>query len=170
MHGQSATDVFLGLGSNLGRCLDSLRFARQQLAADPEMTLRASSPLYQTPALGGPAGQPDYLNAVLQLSTSLPPQQLLLRCQKIETACGRTRNVRWEARTLDIDLLVFGDLCQEEEQLTLPHPRLHTRHFVLLPLVDLAPELIHPRLARSMVQLLKELPPAEEIHKLKEHW
>lgn len=162
--------VFLGLGANLGQPLQQLRQARQQLSRHRCIDIGASSPLYRTPALGGPAGQPDYLNAVLQLTTSLSPRELLDCCREIEAACGRTRNVRWAPRTLDIDLLLYGQCLSDDPDLVLPHPRLHTRHFVLLPLAELAPELNHPRLNQTVGGLLQNLPAPEGINIIMEKW
>ncbi|MDT8421537.1 MAG: 2-amino-4-hydroxy-6-hydroxymethyldihydropteridine diphosphokinase [Desulfuromonadales bacterium] len=162
--------VFLGLGANLGQPLEQLQEARKLLSRHRCIDITASSPLYRTPALGGPAGQPDYGNAVLQLTTSLPPRELLDCCLEIEAACGRTRTARWAPRTLDIDLLFYGQTLIEEPGLVLPHPRLHVRHFVLLPLADLAPELKHPRLNQTIGDLLHGLPAPEGICKIMEKW
>lgn len=162
--------AFLGLGGNLGQPLDCFIAARQQLAEHPKLELKASSPVYRTPAVGGPEGQPDYLNTVLEIATDLTARQLLDLCLEIELACGRTREARWAARTLDIDLLVFGQQISDDSQLTLPHPRLHNRHFVLLPLVDLEPELWHPALKRTMSDLLNDLPAAAGISIISENW
>jgi len=167
---QMTNNIFLGLGGNLGTPLDFFREARQQLSQHQHIVLHASSPLYRCPAVGGPAEQPDYLNAVLEVSTGLSPHQLLGICAGIEQACGRTRKVRWAARTLDIDLLLFGQSVSDDPLLTLPHPRLHDRHFVLLPLVDLAPELRHPCLQRTVSQLLQDLPEPTGITKLSDIW
>ena len=163
-------NIYLGLGGNLGDPLGCFIEARQRLSEHPEIILHASSPLYRTPAVGGPAGQPDYLNAALSLSTELSPQQLLDYCLEIELACGRTRDTHWAARTLDIDLLLFNATVSDKPRLTLPHPRLQDRHFVLLPLVDLAPELRHPRLEKTLSQLLHNLPEPVGITKLSHHW
>lgn len=162
--------IYLGLGGNLGDPLSQFIEARQRLGGHPQIEIKSSSPIYQTPAIGGPAGQPDYHNAVLEIETKLSPRDLLETCQEIETACGRTREVRWEARKLDIDLLFFGQQVSEIPQLTLPHPRLHNRHFVLLPLADLAPGFLHPRLHRTASDLLNELPEPEGITKISENW
>lgn len=162
--------IFLGLGGNLGRPLDCFIAARRQLAEDPHIEVIAGSPVYQTPAIGGPPGQADYLNAVLEIGTSRSPRQLHHLCREIEAACGRSRGVRWAARTLDIDLLFFGPVIADEARLTLPHPRLHSRHFVLLPLADLAPGLRHPRLRRTVNELLSALPEPVGIRKILEKW
>ena len=107
---------------------------------------------------------------MVELKTELTPQQLLEVCRKIEDAAGRTRVVRWEARCLDLDLLFFDQLQLATAQLTLPHPRLHQRHFVLLPLADLAAEFMHPGLKLSVAELLDRLPPAEGIRCIATEW
>jgi len=162
--------VFLALGGNLGEPRQTFRDAVKQIQQHPQIQLVATSSLYQTPAIGGPPGQPDYLNAVLELTTALSPQELLDFCQQIEDAAGRTREVRWAARTLDIDLLLYAQQTQTTATLKLPHPRLHERHFVLLPLVELAADFEHPKLRKSAAELLAALPPAEEISRLEKEW
>lgn len=170
MNQEANNRAFLGLGGNLGNPLEGFITARRQLADHPSVTVIASSPLYRTPAVGGPKGQPDYLNAVLEIDTDLTPHELLELCQTIELDCGRVRKVRWAARTLDIDLLFFTAMCSDDALLTLPHPRLHERHFVLMPLVDLCPEWIHPRLKRTASELLSDLPEPVGIIQVAKEW
>ena len=162
--------AFLGFGANLGMPLEQFRTARRALAAQPQIEILAASPLYRTPAVGGPAGQPDYLNGVLQIGTRLPPEQLLEHCRTLEDAAGRCRELHWGPRPLDIDLLLYDELILDTPHLSLPHPRLHQRHFVLLPLVDLAPQQRHPLLRKTARELLEMLPAAEGICKLEETW
>lgn len=150
--------VFVGLGGNLGDPLGRFAAVRQALGAHRHIRVVASSPLYQTVPVGGPPGQNDYLNAVLELSTSLSPVDLLACCSELELRGGRQRGERWGARTLDIDLLLVDSLICSAPQLTLPHPRLHLRAFVLQPLCDLAPALQHPVCGRTMTELLNSLP------------
>lgn len=170
MNQETLNRVFLGLGGNLGQPLESFKDARQQLSEHPNIDLKTSSPVYRTPAIGGPAGQPDYLNAILEIATDLSPHQLLDVCHEIEIAGGRARKERWASRTLDIDLLFFGKVISDDDRLTLPHPRMHNRHFVLIPVVELEPELIHPRLKRTVSDLLKDLPEPVGICKILEKW
>ncbi len=167
---QQMSRAFLGFGGNMGDTEDLFRQARQQLANHPQIRVKGGSPLYQTPAIGGPSGQPDYINAVLAIETSLSEFALLTFCQQLEQDGGRVRTVRWGPRTLDIDLLLFADHVCASEILTLPHPRLHQRHFVLLPLCDLAPDWIHPVYQKSIARLLTELGPEHGISKLKQTW
>ena len=167
---QNKSRAFLGFGGNIGDSIGYFRHARQQLAADPHISVTGASPLYRTAAIGGPADQPDYLNAVVDITTSLTPHQLLQFCQQIENNAGRTREIHWGPRTLDIDLLLFDDLVIDDPVLSLPHPRLHERHFVLQPLNDLAPQLHHPLLAKTMANILADLPPSVGITKLNKKW
>ena len=147
--------AYLGLGSNLGDRLDFLQMARQRLDEHPGIELAASSDLYRSAAMGGPADQPDFLNAVVAIRTSLPPKPLLDNCLDIERQLGRIRQERWGARTIDIDLLLFGGLQCDRAGLTLPHPRLHERPFVLHPLNELAPNLEHPGLGVTIARLVQ---------------
>ena len=167
---QSKCRAFLGFGGNLDKPLNNFRQARRQLAEQVEIEVLSTSPLYQTPPVGGPEGQPDYLNGVVEILTGLSVLELLQLCQQIETDAGRSRNLHWGPRTLDIDLLLVEDLIIDTPLLTLPHPRLHQRHFVLLPLHDLAPELLHPVLNVTINQLLQALPTAVGITRLIETW
>lgn len=134
---------YIGLGSNLNEPLQQVEAAVQALAQLPESRVAAVSPWYRSAAVG-PGVQPDYVNGVLALDTQLQPQILLNALQQIETARGRVRDERWGARTLDLDILLFGDLAIATESLTIPHPGLCERQFVLLPLLALAPELRLP--------------------------
>ncbi|PNU21701.1 2-amino-4-hydroxy-6-hydroxymethyldihydropteridine diphosphokinase [Geothermobacter hydrogeniphilus] len=136
--------VFIGLGANLGDRRANLCHARTALAAMPEVQLVGSSRLYETEPVGGPEGQPAFFNTVLQLQVELDPCRLLERCQDLERACGRKREIRWGPRTLDIDLLLVDAMISRSPELELPHPRLTGRGFVLAPLLDLAPDLPIP--------------------------
>ena len=167
---QNKSRAFLGFGGNLGNLLDNFRQAKQQLAKYPLVEIISSSPLYQTPPVGGPEGQPDYLNGVVEIRTGLSALDLLQLCRRVEDDFGRVRDQHWGARTLDIDVLLVDDLIMDDPLLTLPHPRLHQRHFVLLPLNDLAPELIHPVLNETINTLLNGLPVADGIIQLNETW
>ncbi|HEX4906179.1 MAG TPA: 2-amino-4-hydroxy-6-hydroxymethyldihydropteridine diphosphokinase [Acidimicrobiales bacterium] len=128
--------AFLGLGSNLG---DRARHLADAIAAIPDLV--AVSPTYETDPVGGPDQGP-YLNVVVELDTERTPRELLELCQALETAAGRVRTERWGPRTLDVDVLLVGDLEVDEPDLQVPHPRLWERAFVLIPLADLAPDLV----------------------------
>ncbi len=132
--------AFVGLGSNLGDRRALLRAAVDGLAAAGDVV--GVSPLYETEPVGGPGGQGPYLNVVVELSTSDTPRQLLERCRALEVAAGRVRTVRWGPRTLDADVLWVQGCEVDEPDLTVPHPRLWERRFVVAPLADLAPDLV----------------------------
>jgi len=132
--------AFLALGSNLGDRAAYLRNAIAELHRLDRVV--AVSPVYETAAEGGPAGQDPYLNAVVELETDRSPRDLLEVCRRLEDAAGRVRGERWGARTLDVDVLLVGDLTVDEPDLQVPHPRMWDRRFVLAPLADLAPELV----------------------------
>jgi 2-amino-4-hydroxy-6-hydroxymethyldihydropteridine diphosphokinase len=131
--------AFLGLGSNLGNRRGHLRAAVAGLAEAGRVV--AVSPVYETDPVGGPAGQGPYLNAVVELDTDWEPRALLGLSGRLEDAAGRVRAERWGPRTLDVDVLLVGDATVDEDDLTVPHPRMWERRFVLAPLADLAPEL-----------------------------
>ena len=132
--------AFLGLGSNLG---DRLAHLRRAVAGLPGVV--AVSGVYETDPVGGPPGQAPYLNAVVELDTDLGPRELLEVARALEEEAGRVRAERWGPRTLDVDVLLVGDLAVDEPDLQVPHPRLRDRAFVLVPLHDLAPDLAGPR-------------------------
>ncbi len=134
------TPAYLGLGSNLGDRARYLSEAIRLLRRLAGIRVTAVSQVYDTTPVGV-VGQPNYLNLVAGIETELPAAQLLTACQGIEQALGRTRDVRWGPRTLDIDILCYGDLVSTNAALTLPHPRLAERAFVLVPLATLAPDL-----------------------------
>lgn len=129
--------AFLGIGSNLG---DREQYLRDAIAGIPDVV--AISPLYETRPVGGPDDQGRYLNAVVQLSTNRSPRELLEVCRRLEAAAGRVRDEHWGSRTLDVDVLLVGDLTVDEPDLQVPHPRMWERSFVLIPLGDLAPDLV----------------------------
>ena len=136
--------AFVGIGSNLGDSIATVTSAVASLAALGGCELVAASSAYRSEPLGAP-GQSDYINAAAELRTSLAPHDLLAELQQIEAEHGRVRtNIRWGPRTLDLDLLVFGDVQIADSKLILPHPGIAQRNFVLLPLIELAPELDVP--------------------------
>lgn len=143
--------AYVALGSNLGDRLSFLREAVTRLGETG--TVKAVSRVYETNPVGV-TDQPAFLNAVLCLRTALPPHDLLTAMLGIEAARGRVRPYRHAPRTLDLDLLFYDDLVLKTPTLTLPHPRLHERAFVLVPLAEIAPELLHPILGLSVHELL----------------
>jgi 2-amino-4-hydroxy-6-hydroxymethyldihydropteridine diphosphokinase len=144
--------VFLALGSNLGARRENLR--RASAALPPGVSVLAESPVYETPPWGV-TEQPKFLNMVLMVETALEPVALLKHLKEIETRLGRTATIRYGPRVIDLDILFYGNRVLTSPELSLPHPRLHERAFVLVPLADLAPDLIHPTLGKSIRELLE---------------
>lgn len=148
--------AYVGLGSNLGNRAAFLRGALAALDAEPGVRLMGVSPIYETDPVGV-TDQPPFLNQVAELETVLTPDALLTRLLAIERAFGRERRVRWGPRTLDLDLLLYGDARIATERLCVPHPRMTERAFVLVPLADMAPDLVIPgtgRCVRDWVRLV----------------
>lgn len=148
--------VHIAFGGNLGDVRGNFIQAREELGALDEIKLIKSSKLYQTPPVG-PSGQPDYLNAVIAIETSLKPVALLATTQHIEHAHGRIRAERWGARTLDLDILTYADTQLSTELLTIPHKMIGKRMFVLRPLCDIADKWQHPLLNITAKQMLDKL-------------
>ena len=131
----------LSLGSNLGNRLETLQGAIDALEDTPGVRIKAVSPVYETAPWGvEPGSQPSYFNAVVLLKTTLPPSSLLERAHAVEEAFHRVREERWGARTLDVDIVAYADVVDDDPHLTLPHPRAHERAFVLAPWHDVEPE------------------------------
>ena len=152
-------DAFVALGSNLANPPAQLRRATIALGRLPDTRFVAGSRWYRTAPVGD-ADQPQYLNAVVHLRTALAPYTLLGALLLIESAQGRIRGPeRWGPRTLDLDLVLYGDIVLDDPRLTLPHPRLHERRFVLEPLAELAPDLEIPGRGR-VLRVLMDLNPA----------
>ncbi|HLB62975.1 MAG TPA: 2-amino-4-hydroxy-6-hydroxymethyldihydropteridine diphosphokinase [Actinomycetota bacterium] len=135
--------AFLGLGSNVGDRLTNLQRAVDLLAGRVDIDIRRSSRVYETDPVGGSA-QPDYLNAVVEVETTLSPRELLEACLEVEVELGRTREERWGPRTIDVDVLTYDGDRVDEPDLTIPHPRMHERAFVLVPLLELVVDPVLP--------------------------
>lgn len=149
------TTCYIALGSNLENPGLQLQRAVDDMDSVAGMTVTGCSKLYVSEPVG-PAGQPDYCNAVVQLETSLKPLALLDALQAIENNHGRVRTVRWGPRTLDLDILLYGDQVIESERLTVPHYQMHVRNFVLCPLADIVPELTLPD-GKSLSELVRSV-------------
>lgn len=158
------TRVFIALGSNLDDPLSRIDTAFRALAGLSRTRLIKRSPSYRNSAIG-PGRQPDYVNAVAELITGLGPIDLLHAVQDIEAAQGRERNAeRWASRVIDLDILLYGDIEMRDDRLTLPHPEMHRRRFVLQPLSDIAPELEIP--GRGPLRDLLEQAPAHGLTRI----
>jgi 2-amino-4-hydroxy-6-hydroxymethyldihydropteridine diphosphokinase len=163
------TLAFIGLGSNLGTSVQNVRLAMERLQALSAKPLLKSS-LWQTTPIDCPPGSPAFINAVVGLVPRVgeKPESLLGKLQQLELDFGRKpKTVINEPRPLDLDLLVFGNEAHSSRELKLPHPRAHTRRFVLEPLAELAPSLVLPGQSKTVAQLLAELPPDPEMRKVR---
>jgi len=146
--------AFVGIGSNLGDREAHVRSALELLAAEKEIKVLAVSELRETEPVG-PVEQGPFVNGAVRLATELSPRKLLERLLAIEQRLGRVRKERFGPRTIDLDLLLYGDAVVDEPGLTVPHPRLHERRFALEPLADLAPDLVVPGRGRISALLAK---------------
>jgi 2-amino-4-hydroxy-6-hydroxymethyldihydropteridine diphosphokinase len=149
--------AFIALGSNQGDREAYLLWAVERLRQLPRTRVVQSSRWLENPPVGGPP-QGMFLNGVVQIETDLAPEELLVHLQAIEDALGRPKErIRWGPRVIDLDLLAYDDLILDTPNLTLPHPRLHERSFVLIPLSELAPHWKHPKLGKTVMELLEAL-------------
>lgn len=144
--------AFIGLGSNLAQPAQQVERAIQLLGELPDTRLTARSSLYRSAPVGY-ADQPDFINAVAQLDTALSPRALLDALLQLEQRFGRTREFRNAPRTLDLDVLLYDDLIHHEHGLTVPHPQMHLRAFVLQPLLEIAPDCVIPGIGRAETAL-----------------
>ena len=151
----------VALGSNLGHRQSALQGAVASFSAHEAVQVVAQSSWHRTAPVGGPADQSEFVNGAVRLETDLPPSALLTLLQQIETAHGRERHERWAARSLDLDLLLYGEQVIETPDLIVPHPRMSFRRFVLEPAAEVAADLRHPQIGWTIGQLLHHLDTAE---------
>lgn len=154
--------AYLAIGSNLGDREAYLALVREEIEEDPQIDLLAQSSYLETKPYGV-TDQPDFLNGALKVNTIYTPMQLLAFCQKLERMAGRKKTRHWGERTLDVDILLYGNQVMETKELTIPHPQMHLRSFVLSPLYEIAPHLRHPILGKTVRELLHALGEGEEI-------
>ena len=151
--------VFIGIGANLGDRAANIELARRALAQLHQTKLVQFSKIYETEPVG-PMPQEKYLNAAAELETRLDPYDLLDELAKIEATTGRTpldKRIKWGPRTLDLDILLYDDRVISSDELVVPHPMMHDRWFVLKPLADLAPGIVHPTLEMTIADLLRDV-------------
>lgn len=154
--------VYIALGTNLGDRRANLRTAIRSLPT--AVTVIDESPIYETPPWGY-EDQPAFLNMVVKAETNLEPESLLIYLKHIEAELGREKSIRWGPRLIDLDILFYDNLVIESPPLVIPHPRLHERAFVLVPLADIAPDLVHPVIQRKVSDLLSGID-AQEISRI----
>ena len=154
--------AYIGIGSNLGDKFQQCRMAKEKMEKLKGCHVEALSKWYLTKPVGV-QNQNWYVNGVVSLSTTLTPQGLLDELLAIEADMGRIRKSKWESRIIDLDILLYGQEVIDEDHLKVPHPLMHLRRFVLVPLVQLDPALVHPVMGLSMVELLEKIPQGDQV-------
>ena len=160
--------AYIGFGSNIGDRLAHIQNAIHILSKTEGIALKQISSIYKTAPVGYEE-QTQFLNGVAAIQTTLSPVSLLHTLKDIETAVGRKHRIRWGPREIDLDILIYGDLCVQTEKLVIPHPEMHLRGFVLVPLVEIAPNLMHPVLQESVQTLLGCLEDDKSVSKFRQH-
>lgn len=156
---------YLGIGSNLGNRIKNLEIAISVLSGQPDIRVNTFSSFYETEPVGY-KNQGWFINQVVQIETFLSPSDLLKVTQKLEETLGRKRTIKWGPRTVDIDILLYSDLIMNSSFLTIPHPHLTKRRFVLVPLAEIAPSFVHPILGESISKILIESPAGDLVKKI----
>lgn len=157
--------AYIGLGSNIGDKTSNLKKAIDELGRVSGNKVLAASSFYKTEPVGE-VEQDWFINAAVKIETGLPPRELLKTLLDIERNLGRVREIKWGPRIIDLDILIYDDLVMEEEGLTIPHPCLHERGFVLTPLAEIAPAYVHPWLKKSVSDLLRLLKENKKIERV----
>jgi 2-amino-4-hydroxy-6-hydroxymethyldihydropteridine diphosphokinase len=159
--------AYVGLGSNLGDRANNIRQALDKLRCAGDLSVFAVSSLYETE----PEGYEDqnwFVNAVAGIETTHSPRELLALFKEVERTMGRRKSVRWGPREIDLDILLYDQMCFESPDLTIPHQRMHQRAFVLMPLAEIAADIVHPVLRKTIGTLLSELRSLKSVHRLDE--
>lgn len=156
--------AYIGFGSNIGDRLAHIQNAIHALSKTEGITLQKVSSVYKTDPVGYEA-QAHFLNGVAAIQTDLPPLSLLHTLKDIETAVGRQHRIRWGPREIDLDILIYGDMCLQTEKLVIPHPEMHLRGFVLVPLAEIAPDVVHPVFQETVQTLLDSLEDGKSVLK-----
>jgi 2-amino-4-hydroxy-6-hydroxymethyldihydropteridine diphosphokinase len=149
--------AYIAIGANLGEREKTMRRALELLNEIAGVRVRRISSFMENPAIGGPADSPAFLNGVAEVETTLSPDALLDRLLDIEKQLGRVRREKWEPRAIDLDMILFGNQVVNTDRLTIPHPLMHARRFVLEPLVEIAPDISHPVLKQTVRALLERV-------------
>lgn len=153
--------TYIGFGSNIGNRLSFIRNALHVLSQTDGITIKKISSLYETEPVGN-ENQDKFLNGVVAIETKFSPQTLLTTLKNIETKTGRQHRKRWGPREIDLDVLIYGEMCLQTPELIIPHPEMHNRRFVLTPLAEIAPSLVHPVLNVRIIDMLNSL--VDESH------
>jgi len=161
-----AAKVYLGIGSNLGDRAENIRKALASLDKTDGITVKTVSSCYETEPVGPVTDQDDFYNIAMEIETTLGPGELLARVNWVEQRLGRVREERWGPRTIDIDILLWEDMVVDEGGLTIPHPEMERRAFVLTPLAEIAPKAVHPTAGESIAELASQLDDRHRVRRL----